>query len=46
MAYPMLTREAVKELIEQEFAIRLAIRTVGKYLSLWGFTPQKPLKKA
>ena len=46
MAYALWTREAVKELIEQEFSIKLAIRTVGKYLSLWGFTPQKPLKKA
>lgn len=24
----------------------MAIRTVGNYLSQWGFTPQKPLKKA
>jgi len=46
MAYALWTREAVKELIEQELKIKLAIRTVGKYLSLWGFTPQKPLKKA
>jgi transposase len=46
MAYALWTREAVKQLIEQEFSIKLAIRTVGKYLALWGFTPQKPLKKA
>lgn len=46
MAYALWTRKAVKQLIEQEYSIKLAIRTVGKYLSLWGFTPQKPLKKA
>ena len=46
MAYALWTRETVKELIEQEFSIVIAIRTVGKYLSLWGFTPQKPLMKA
>ncbi len=46
MAYALWTREAVRQLIEQEFSVKLAIRTVGKYLSLWGFTPQKPLKKA
>lgn len=46
MTYALWTREAVKELIEQECKVKLAIRTVGKYLSLWGFTPQKPLKKA
>lgn len=46
MPYALWTREAVRQLIEQTFAIKLAIRTVGKYLALWGFTPQKPLKKA
>ncbi len=46
MAYALWTREAVKELIAQEFKIKLAIRTVGNYLSHWGFSPQKPLKKA
>jgi transposase len=44
MAYALWTREVVKKLIEQEFSIKLAIRTVGTYLSLWGFTPQKPMK--
>ena len=34
------------ELIEDQFGIKLAIRTVGNYLSSWGFTPQKPLKRA
>ena len=34
------------QLIEQEFGIRLQVRTIGKYLARWGFTPQKPIKKA
>ena len=46
MSYALWTRKAVQEVIERETGVRLAIRTVGKYLSLWGFTPQKPLKKA
>ncbi len=46
MDYALWTRRAVQELIEQETEVKLAIRTVGKYLSLWGFTPQKPLRKA
>ena len=46
LSYALWTRKAVQEVIEQETGVRLAIRTVGKYLSLWGFTPQKPLKKA
>lgn len=46
MPYALWTREAVKELIRHQYSIKIALRTVGKYLSLWGFTPQKPLKKA
>ena len=40
------TRGAVKELIWQRFKIEMPIRTVGEYLKRWGFTPQKPLKRA
>ena len=40
------TREAVRDLIVQRFAVRLAIRTVGDYLRRWGFTPQKPVQRA
>jgi transposase len=46
MPYALWTRAAVRQLIEQSFGIRLAVRTVGLYLSRWGFTPQKPMKKA
>ena len=40
------TRQAVGELIEVRTGVRLQVRTVGKYLKRWGYTPQKPLKKA
>jgi transposase len=40
------TRQAVPELIEQPGGIRLPIRTVGEDLRRWGFTPQKPVRKA
>jgi transposase len=40
------TREAVRDLIEQRFGIRLSVWTVGRYLQRWGFTPQKPLRRA
>ena len=40
------TRQAVQELIKQQIGIRLPIRTVGEYLKRWGFTPQKPVRKA
>jgi transposase len=40
------TREAVGMLIEKRYGIKLAIRSVGNYLKRWGFTPQKPLRRA
>jgi transposase len=40
------TREAVAGLIEQRCGVRLALTTVGNYLRLWGFTPQKPVRRA
>jgi len=40
------SRSAVAQLIEQECGLKLSERTVGKYLKRWGFTPQKPIKKA
>jgi transposase len=46
IASALWTRRAVQELIEQQFGIRLPIRTVGEYLRRWGFTPQKPVRKA
>lgn len=44
--FALWTRKAVKELIAQQFNIDIAVRTVGTYLKNWGFTPQKPKKKA
>ena len=44
--YALWTRKAVKELVEREFKVVLAITTMGDYLRKWGFTPQKPKKKA
>jgi transposase len=46
MNYALWTRQAVSELIAHRYGIRLPVRTVGKYLKRWGYTPQKPLKKA
>jgi transposase len=46
LPFMLWTREAVGMLIEQRFGIKLAVRTVGNYLKRWGFTPQKPLKRA
>src|SRR5690554_2806152 len=44
--FALWTRKAVKELVEREFGIVIAITTMGDYLRKWGFTPQKPRKMA
>jgi len=46
LPFALWTREAVKLLIRQWFGIEMPIRTVGEYLKRWGFTPQKPVKRA
>lgn len=53
-ALPGSTEDAVcsvdpgsrSDLILQRFGIRLSVWTVGRYLRRWGFTPQKPLRRA
>jgi transposase len=46
LPFALWTRKAVRELIEREFGVVLAITTTGDYLRSWGFSPQKPKKKA
>jgi transposase len=46
LPFYLWTREAVGQLIERKFEIRLSVWTVGRYLKRWGFTPQKPLRRA
>lgn len=38
--------KAVKLLIKSDFKINLSYRGVCLYLSRWGFTPQRPIRKA
>jgi transposase len=46
LSYGLWTRKAVAELISLKFEICLSPRTIGRYLKRWGFTPQKPLRRA
>ena len=46
MDFALWSRPAVRQHIEQALSIKLSIRAVGNYLARWGFTPQKPIKKA
>ena len=43
MDFHLWSRAAVGHLIDQEFGIKLQVRSIGKYLTRWGFTPQKPI---
>jgi transposase len=38
--------KAVAQLVLQETGVELSERTTGKYLKRWGYTPQKPIKRA
>lgn len=46
LPYALWTRSSVGDLIHQQLGIKLPVRTVGHYLKRWGFTPQKPIRKA
>lgn len=46
LPFYLWTREAVGQLIERRFGIRLSVWTIGRYLNRWGFSPQKPVRKA
>jgi len=46
LPFYLWTREAVGKLIERRYFIRLSKWTIGRYLASWGFTPQKPMRRA
>jgi transposase len=46
LPFYLWTREAVGLLIKQRFGVQLSVWTVGRYLKRWGFTPQKPARRA
>ena len=46
LPFGLWTREAVQQLILDKFGVGLSRWQVGRYLKKWGYTPQKPIKKA
>jgi transposase len=46
LTFALWSRQAVRELLRVRFGVAMPIRTVGEYLRRWGFTPQKPIKRA
>jgi len=46
LPFVLWTAGAVRQLICRRFQIRYSVRTVQRYLKAWGFTPQKPRRRA
>jgi len=46
LPFALWTREAVRRLLAERFGVEVSVWTVGRYLRSWGFTPQKPLRRA
>ena len=46
LPFAFWTRRAVIQIIKKFYRIDMPLRTVGEYLKRWGFTPQKPLRRA
>ncbi len=46
LPFALWSRAAVGALVARRCGVELAVRTVGKYLARWGFTAQKPIRRA
>lgn len=46
LEFALWNRRAVMLAVKELFGIDMPIRTVGEYLRRWGFTPQRPVKRA
>jgi transposase len=46
LPFALWTRQAVCELIERRFGVSISVWTAGRWLRKWGFTPQKPVRRA
>jgi len=44
--FALWTRQAVCQLVRERFGLVVPLRTMGDYLQRWGFTPQKPIRRA
>jgi len=46
LPFALWTRKAIKEVIEREYEVKIALRTISDYLKRWGYSPHKPMKRA
>ena len=46
LPFALWSRQAVQALILERFHVKMSLQAVGDYLKRWGFTPQKPIRRA
>lgn len=46
LPFVLWTRAAVRDLVAERFDVVLSLVTIGNYLKVWGFTAQKPTRRA
>src|SRR5215208_1943922 len=46
LSFALWTRQAVRALIARETGVWLTLPVVGRYLRAWGFTAQRPMRRA
>ena len=46
LPFALWTRDAVVKLLKARFGLKVSVWTAGRYLRGWGFTPQKPARRA
>jgi transposase len=46
LPFALWNRRAIHTLIKEQFGLDLPLRTINHYLKRWGFTPQRPIKRA
>jgi transposase len=46
MSFALWNRDAVRLLIERRYGIRYGLPMISRLLKRWGFTPQRPVRKA
>ena len=46
LSFALWTRQAVRALIARETGVWLTLPVIGRYLRAWGFTAQRPMRRA
>jgi len=46
LPFALWNRKAIQSAVYHMWRVKIAVRTIGDYLKRWGFTPQKPIKRA